>query len=57
MATVFIGLFIYSFVSFMMKTYMTQSNPIIILSIDKVALFDHMFSQVFILIPLAREAK
>jgi hypothetical protein len=36
---------------------MTQSNPIIILLKDEVALFDYMFSEVLILIPLTRETK
>jgi hypothetical protein len=33
----------------------TQSDPIIMVSTNTLALFDYMFSEVFILIPLAPE--
>jgi hypothetical protein len=42
---------------FIIQETRTQSNPIIMLSTNKMALFDDMFSEVFILIPQAPETK
>jgi hypothetical protein len=59
MAKVFIYLFIYLFIRVLFNEALhdTQSNLTIMFSTNKVAVFDDMFSEVFILIPPAPETK